>query len=110
MSLISFSRAFSKSAVQSLQPLWDYCLVQRFVTPEKTNSGLYIPEAVKGKHNEGLVIATGPGKRDKKGNYTPLTLKPGDRVFLADWSANEVKLDGKEYLLIREEDILGKLK
>ena len=109
LSMLSSSsvRSFAKSMVSSLKPLWDYVLVERFTTPDRTASGLYVPEAVKGKHNEGVVVAVGPGKRDNDGNYTPLTLKKGDRVFLADWSANEVKLDGKEYMMIREEDILG---
>ena len=109
MLAVTSYRGFAKSVVENLRPLWDYVLVERFTTPEKTNSGLYIPESMKGKHNEGLVIAVGPGKRDKDGNYTPLTLKKGDRVYLADWSANEVKLDGKEYMMIREDDILGVL-
>lgn len=107
LAFCNLRRGFAKTAVASLTPLWDYVLVERFTTPDKTNSGLYIPESVKGKHNEGVVIAVGPGKRDKDGNYTPLTLKKGDRVYLADWSSNEVKLDGKEYQMIREEDILG---
>ncbi|OHT10845.1 hypothetical protein TRFO_19734 [Tritrichomonas foetus] len=102
-------RSFAKSQVGSFRPLWDYCLIERFTTPDQTNSGIFLPESIKGKHNEGRVIAVGPGRRDKHGNYTPLTLKSGDRVYLQDWSANEVKLDGKEYILLREEDILGKI-
>jgi chaperonin GroES len=103
------TRGFAKSQVSSLRPLWDFVLIDRFTTPATTISEIYIPESVKDKHNEGVVIATGPEKRDKDGNYEPLMLKRGDRVFLPDWSANEVKLDGKEYLLLREDDILGVL-
>mgnify|MGYP000101757482 CR=1 FL=1 len=101
-----FIRSLGKSQVR---PLWDYCLIERFVTPDKTNSGLYLPDSTKSKMNEGVVLSTGPGKRDHKGNYTPMTLKAGDRVILADWSANEVKIEGKEYILLREDDILGKI-
>ena len=107
--LTQFCRHFAKSQVASFRPLWDNVLIERFTTPEKTITGILLPESVKGRHNEGLVVAVGPGKRDKDGNYTPLTLKRGDRVYLQDWSANEVKLDGKEYIIIREEDVLGKL-
>jgi chaperonin GroES len=101
------SRGFAKSLVERICPLWDHVLIERFTTPAKTASGLYVPESIGGKHNEGLVMAAGPGKPDKDGNYEPLTLKKGDRVILPDWSANEVRLDGKEYIMFREEDILG---
>jgi chaperonin GroES len=100
-------RTFAKSQVSALRPLWDFVLIERFKTPERTTSGLSLPESAKGARNEGLILAVGPGKRNKQGNYEPLALKQGDNVILPDFSANEVKLDGKEYLLLREEDILG---
>ena len=105
--LSTLAKTFAKSAIQSLTPLFDRIIVERFVAPTKTNSGVFIPETVKKLQNEGTVISVGPGKRDKNGNYKPLSLKPGDRVVLADWGGNEVKIDGKEYLVLREDDILG---
>jgi chaperonin GroES len=102
-----FRRGFAKSQVSTVRPLWDFVLIERFRTPEKTGSGLYLPESAKGMRNEGIILAVGPGKRDKHGNYQPLTLKRGDEVFLPDFSANEVKLDGRHYFLLREDDILG---
>jgi chaperonin GroES len=106
--LSSFARrSFAASQVSKLQPLWDFVLIERLTTPVKTPGGLFVPDALRGKQNQGLVLAAGPGVRDKKGNYQPLTLKKGDLVVLADWSANEVKFDGKEYMLLRESDVLG---
>ncbi|KAK8835583.1 hypothetical protein M9Y10_042469 [Tritrichomonas musculus] len=104
-----FKRSFAKSEVETFRPLWDYCLIQRFTTPETTVDGIYIPDSIKGRHNEGQVVAVGPGKRDEHGNYIPMTLKRGDRVYLQDWTHGDVKLDGKEYIVIREEDVLGKV-
>jgi chaperonin GroES len=105
--LSTVSRGFAQALVSRVRPLWDFVLIERFSTPERTASGLYLPESAKGSRSEGVILAAGPGKRDKQGNYEPLTLKRGDHVYLPDFSANEVKLDGKEYLLLREEDILG---
>ena len=99
----------AKTVASTLKPLFDRILVQRIEVPARTNSGIYIPEAIKGKHNEGIVLATGDGYRQKDGKFRPLTLKPGDRVVLSDWSANEIKLDGHEYMIMREDDILGKV-
>lgn len=89
--------------------MFDRIIVERTGAPSKTAAGIVIPDSIKKLQNEGTVLSVGPGKRDKDGNYTPLTLKPGDRVVLADFGGNEVKIDGKEYLVLREEDILGVL-
>ena len=107
--MLSFSRNFSKSAAQMFRPLFDRILVERIVVPNKTAGGILIPDALKGKHNEGIVIATGDGHREKDGSYTPLTVKKGDRVVLGEWGGNEVKLDGKEYVIFSEDEILGVL-
>ena len=104
-----FKRSFAKSQVETFRPLWDYCLIQRFTTPDTTVSGIFIPDSVKGRHNEGLVVAVGPGRRDEDGNCIPMTLKRGDRVYLQDWTHGDVKLDGKDYIVIREDEVLGKL-
>jgi chaperonin GroES len=107
--MLSFARAFSKSAAQMFRPLFDRILVERIVVPSKTAGGILIPEVLKGKHNEGIVIATGTGHREKDGTYTPLTIKKGDRVVLGEWGGSEVKLDGKEYVIFCEDEILGVL-
>ena len=103
------ARSFAKSAADMFHPLFDRILVQRLVVPKKTAGGLLIPEALTGKHNEGIVIATGDGIREKDGSFTPLSVKKGDRVVLGDWGGNEVKLDGKEYVILHEDDLLGTL-
>ena len=105
--MLSFNRTFAKSTASTLKPLFDRVLLTRIEVPSKTNSGIYIPESLKGKHNEAIVLSVGQGRREKDGSFIPLTLKPGDRVVLSDWGGNEIKLDGKEYLLLREDDILG---
>ena len=104
-----FKRSFAKSQVETFRPLWDYCLIQRFTTPDTTVSGIFIPDSVKGRHNEGLVVADGPVMRDEDGNCIPMNLKSGDRVYLQDWTHGDVKLDGKDYIVIREDEVLGKL-
>ena len=107
--MLAFSRSFAKSAAQMFRPLFDRILIERIVVPNKTAGGLLIPEALTGKHNEGIVIATGDGVREKDGTYTPLSVKKGDRVVLGQWGGNEIKLDGKEYVILHEDDLLGVL-
>ena len=107
--MLAFKRSFSKSAAEMFRPLFDRILIERLVIPNKTAGGILIPEALTGKHNEGIVVATGEGVRDKDGNYTPLSVKKGDRVVLSQWGGNEVKLDGKEYVILHEDDLLGVL-
>ncbi|EAY05069.1 hypothetical protein TVAG_191660 [Trichomonas vaginalis G3] len=103
------SRNFAVTAATLFKPLDDRVLVKRVDRPNKTASGIIIPDALKGKHNEATVIAVGPGHREKDGTITPMTLQVGDRVVLADWSGSEVKLDGKEFIVYREDDILAVL-
>ena len=87
-----------------LKPLHNYVLMERIDELNKTAGGIIIPDTAKEKPSTGRVIAAGPGKKDE-----PVTVKAGDTVLFGKWasSANEVKIDGKDYILIKETDILG---
>ena len=100
-------RGFAKLSAEKLRPLFDRILVERVKVPEKTNSGIFLPDSVKQKHNEGYVIAVGPGSRGNDGNYNKLNVKAGDRVVLGSYFGHEVEMDGREYMVLREDDILG---
>lgn len=90
-----------------IRPLGDRVLVKRLESEEKTKGGLYIPETAKEKPIEAKVISVGPGKRDDAGKLVEPSVKAGDRVLFGKYSGTEVKLDGEEHLILREEDILG---
>ena len=90
-----------------LRPLNDRILVQRVETEEKTAGGIIIPDSAKEKPSEGKITAVGPGKRNKKGERIPLDLKEGDKVLFSKYGGTEVKLDDEDYLIMREDDILG---
>ena len=90
-----------------LQPLNDRGLVKRLESEEKTAGGLYIPDTAKEKPCKGEVIAAGPGKLAENGTRTPLAVKKGDMVLFNKYAGTEVKLDGIEHLVMREEDILA---
>ena len=90
-----------------LQPLNDRVLVKRLESEEKTAGGLYIPDTAKEKPCKGEVIAAGPGKLAENGTRTPLAVKKGDMVLFNKYAGTEVKLDGSEHLVMREEDILA---
>lgn len=90
-----------------LQPLNDRVLVKRLESEEKTAGGLYIPDTAKEKPCKGEVIAAGPGKLAENGTRTPLAVKKGDMVLFNKYAGTEVKLDGVEHLVMREEDILA---
>ena len=85
-----------------IQPLADRVLVEPMAAEEKTASGIYIPETAKEKPQKGKVVAVGPGKKDE-----PLTVKTGDTVLYGKYSGSELKLDGNDYLMMREDDILA---
>jgi chaperonin GroES len=90
------------------KPLYDRVLVERLETEEKTVGGIIIPETAKEKPMEGLVISVGPGtKSEKTGDLVPLQVKSGDRILFGKWSGTEIKLDGKDYLVMKESDIMG---
>ena len=92
-----------------VRPLQDRVIVKRIAEEEKTKGGIIIPDTAKEKPSEGEVISVGPGGRDDKGNLVPIDLKTGDRVLFGKWSGTEVKLDGVDYLIMKESDIMGVL-
>jgi chaperonin GroES len=89
-----------------IRPLQDRVIVKRTDEAEQMRGGLYIPDTAKEKPQEGEVIAAGPGKVEN-GNRIELTVKVGDKVLFGKYAGTEVKLDGEEYLIMREDDILG---
>jgi len=90
-----------------LRPLQDRILVQRVKEEEKTKGGIIIPDTAKEKPVEGRVIAAGIGKLSEKGNRIALEVKKGDRILFGKYSGNEIKIEGEEYLIMREDDVLG---
>ena len=90
-----------------LRPLHDRILVQRVKEEEKTKGGIIIPDTAKEKPSEGKVIAAGNGKLGEEGKRMTLDVKKGDRILFGKYSGTEVKLEGEEYLIMREDDILG---
>ncbi len=92
-----------------IRPLQDRVIVRRVKEEEKTKGGLYIPDTAKEKPIEGIVIAVGNGKLLDDGTVRPLDVKNGDRVLFGKYSGNEVKVDGEEHLILREDEILGVL-
>jgi len=93
-----------------LIPLLDRILVSKSKLENKSLGGIILPEGTSNKFNEAVVVAVGPGARSKDGQYIPPGVKTGDKVLLSDYGGSDIKLDGKEYSLYREEDILGILK
>jgi chaperonin GroES len=91
----------------NIRPLQDRILMKRIPEEERTKGGIIIPDTAKDKPLEGRVIAVGNGKVLKNGNVRPLDVKAGDRVLFVKYSGNEVKIDGEEHLILREEDVLG---
>ena len=90
-----------------LRPLHDRILVQRVEEEKTTKGGIIIPDSAKEKPAEGKVIAVGNGKIGDDGNRISLDIKAGDRVLFSKYSGNEVKIEGEEYLIMREDDVLG---
>jgi len=90
-----------------IRPLHDRILVKRVEEETKTSGGLFIPDAAKEKPIQANVIAVGSGKRDKDGKVHPLEVKAGDRVLFAKYSGSEVKIDGEDHLILREDDLLA---
>jgi chaperonin GroES len=93
-----------------LTPLADRILVKRVEEESKTKGGIIIPETAKEKPAEGVVEAVGPGKMKEDGTRIPVDVKKGDRVLFGKYSGTEVKISGDEYLIMREDDILGVIK
>jgi chaperonin GroES len=91
----------------SVKPLGDRVLVQPVEENEVKKGGIIIPDTAKEKPQEGKIIALGTGKRDEDGKLVPFTVKKGDRVLISKYGGTEIKIDGKDYLIMREDDILG---
>jgi chaperonin GroES len=89
------------------RPLGDRILVKPKESEEKTASGIVLPDTAKEKPQEGEVIAVGPGAKDDEGKRIPMDIKVGDKVLYSKYSGTEVKINGKEHLIIRESDILA---
>ena len=89
------------------RPLQDRVLIRRIEEEEKTKGGIIIPDTAKEKPMEGEVIAAGPGSRDDDGKLHPLDVKVGDRVLFGKWSGTEIKIDGEDYVVAKESDIMG---
>ena len=91
----------------NVKPLGDRVLVQAIEQDEVKKGGIIIPDTAKEKPQEGKVIAIGTGKRDDNGKLIPFEVKKGDRVLISKYGGTEIKVDGKDYLIMREDDILG---
>jgi chaperonin GroES len=89
-----------------IKPLHDHILVER-IEEETKKGSIIIPDSAKEKPQQGKVIAAGDGRRDEKGNRIPMEVKKGDVILFGKYSGNEIKIDDIEYLIIREEDVLG---
>ncbi len=89
------------------RPLHDRVVVKRIDAEEKSAGGIIIPDTAKEKPSQGEIIAVGPGGRDEAGKLVPLDVKAGDRILFGKWSGTEVKIDGVEYLIMKESDIMG---
>ncbi len=88
-------------------PLNDRILVKRVKEEEKTAGGIYIPDSAKEKPQKGEIVAAGKGKTSDDGNKIPMEVKVGDTILFGKYSGTEIKLEGTEYLMMREEDVLG---
>ncbi len=98
------------SSTVNFVPLKDRVLLKRVDQEEKTPGGIIIPDTAKEKPVEGEVLAVGSGVRDDQGNLHPLEVKVGDKVLFSKWGGNEVKIEGHDYVIMKESDILGILK
>ena len=90
-----------------VKPLADRLLVRRIEEKEQRKGGIIIPDSAKEKPMEGKVIAVGSGKTEKDGKKTPLEVKVGDRILFGKYAGNEIKIDDKEHVILREEEVLG---
>jgi chaperonin GroES len=104
-----FRKQFRKGAAgMKIRPLQDRVLVRRIEDElEKTKGGIIIPDTAKEKPQHGKVIAAGKGKTNEDGKVTPLDVKVGDTILFGKYAGSEIKIDGEEHLIMREEDILG---
>ena len=89
------------------RPLHDPVVIRRLKAEDKTSGGIIIPDTAQEKPMEGEIVAAGPGARDEAGQLVPLEVKAGDRILFGKWSGTEVKIDGQEYLIMKESDVMG---
>ncbi len=90
-----------------IRPLYDRIVVKRIEEKETKVGGLFIPDSAKEKPQEGEVVAVGQGKRTEDGKLIPLDVKAGDRILFGKYSGSDIKIDGEEYLIMREDEVLG---
>ncbi len=90
-----------------IKPLADRVVIKKLEAEDKTSGGIVLPDSAKEKPMQGEILAVGPGKYDEKGNRQPMEVKVGDKVLFAKYSGTEVKIDGVEYLILAERDILA---
>jgi chaperonin GroES len=100
----------TKSVATTFTPLHDRLLIRRIEEGETIRGGIIIPESAKEKPMEGEVISVGKGKSNDEGKVFPLDVKAGDRVLFGKYSGTEIKIDGEEFLIMREEEVLGIIK
>jgi chaperonin GroES len=98
-----------EEVVMNVRPLADRILVRRIEEKETVRGGIIIPDTAKEKPQEGEVVAVGPGRKTEDGKTIPLDLKKGDRILIGKYSGTDVKIDGIEYVILREDDVLGVL-
>jgi len=91
------------------RPLQDRLLVRRLNAEEKTSGGIIIPDTAQEKPQEGEIVAVGPGGRDERGQRVPVEVSVGDRILFGKWSGTEVKIEGKDYVILKETDVMGVL-
>ena len=92
----------------NIKPLSDHILIEPIKEEEKTKFGIYLPEtASKERPEEGIIIAVGPGRRAENGDIVPIAVKEGQKVLFTKYGPNEIKVEGKEYLIAKEDDILA---
>lgn len=91
----------------NFRPLHDRVMLKRVEQEEKTKGGIIIPDTAKEKPMEGEVVAVGSGVRDESGKVIPLDVKAGDRVLFSKWSGTEINMNGEEFLVVKESDIMG---
>ncbi len=97
------------SIKNKIRPLQERLIVERVESEEKTASGLYIPDSAKEKPQQGKVVSVGKGKVREDGTVQPLDLREGDKILFGKYSGTEIKIDGQDYLIMREDDVLGVL-
>jgi chaperonin GroES len=91
----------------NLRPMQDRIIVKRVDEETKTAGGIFIPDTAKEKPQQGEVVAVGKGKKTEDGKVIPMDVKPGDKVLFGKYAGTEIKLEGQDYLIMREDDILG---